>query len=85
MKVFVVHHDFTHQPKGDDGAAATPIAYARGQMIKDPAEIQAVQDAGQGHFGAMADVDDSFFAEPAPAADAKSPKAAPAADPAQPE
>jgi hypothetical protein len=69
MKVLVVRDAFTHQPATPEGAEAAPEPrdFAKGEMIRDPAEIQSVEDAGQAHFCTPTEVDESFFAEdPAP-------------------
>lgn len=54
MKVLVVRDAF-----GD---------HAVGDMIRDPAKIAAIQEAGQAHFCTPADVAESFFDKDAPAA-----------------
>jgi len=71
MKVLVVRDAF-----GD---------HAVGDMIRDPAAIQAVLEAGQGHFCTRTEVEDGFFAEePQPAAKPKASEPAPPAAPAAP-
>lgn len=39
--------------------------YAAGAILSDPAEIKAVEDAGQRHFCTPAIINDAFFAAPA--------------------